>query len=321
MRQFGERGREATRADLAYHLEFIRPVLEFGILQPFVDYLQWLESVLASRNVPSCHLPLSLDWLKEFFDAHLPGDDARIIGGALEAGKTALLEPRERAGSTVRGMPEAWDACDEFEALLLAGEHKPAAAVFRRSCDERDGFLATTLHLVQPAMYGIGQKWQENRISVAREHLATAVAHAILAQEFAWVQPVAPSNRKIVLACVEGNQHALGLMMVADSFELQGWQVQNLGPNTPTRSLVDLVCETRPDMVGLSVSLPLHFPAAREAIAAMRDGLGESCPAVMLGGVAINQFSPLARILGADVSAENAQEAVRNADFVASSNA
>ena len=74
-------------------------------------------------------------------------------------------------------------------------------------------------------------------------------------------------------------------------------------------------------MVGLSVSLPLHFPAAREAIAAMRDGLGESCPAVMLGGVAINQFSPLARILGADVSAENARRPSRNADFVASSNA
>ena len=65
--QFGERGREATRHDLASHLEFLRPALEFGVLEPFNDYLLWLAGVLESRDVPSSHLPLSLDWLKEFF--------------------------------------------------------------------------------------------------------------------------------------------------------------------------------------------------------------------------------------------------------------
>ena len=39
LERFGPRGREATREDLAFHLEFLRPVLEFGLLQPMVDYL------------------------------------------------------------------------------------------------------------------------------------------------------------------------------------------------------------------------------------------------------------------------------------------
>ena len=68
--KFGERGRQATLADLTYHLEFLRPVLEHGILQPFAHYLRWLASILASRSVPSTHLPLSLDWMAEFFVAH-----------------------------------------------------------------------------------------------------------------------------------------------------------------------------------------------------------------------------------------------------------
>ena len=127
-------------------------------------------------------------------------------------------------------------------------------------------------------MYRIGQKWQENQISVAREHLATAIAQGILSQEYARVQPVPASNRKVVLACVEGNHHALGLMMVADSFELMGWRVLNLGANMPTRSLVEMICEAPPDLVGLSVSLPHHFTAAHEVIAAMRNRLGEAAP-------------------------------------------
>ncbi|MDZ7728750.1 MAG: hypothetical protein U5Q44_11445 [Dehalococcoidia bacterium] len=43
--RFGPGGREACREDLAFHLEFLRPVLEFGLVQPMVDYLEWLASV------------------------------------------------------------------------------------------------------------------------------------------------------------------------------------------------------------------------------------------------------------------------------------
>ncbi len=37
--RFGPRGRDACGEDLAFHLEFLRPVLEFGMVAPMVDYL------------------------------------------------------------------------------------------------------------------------------------------------------------------------------------------------------------------------------------------------------------------------------------------
>src|ERR1700730_11139206 len=58
--RFGPRGREACHEDLAFHLEFLQPVLEFGLLQPMVEYLRWLASVLAARGGPGNHLALSL---------------------------------------------------------------------------------------------------------------------------------------------------------------------------------------------------------------------------------------------------------------------
>src|SRR6202050_2085975 len=68
--RFGTRGRDACREDLAFHLEFLKPVLEFGLLAPLVDYLCWLASVLAARSIPAEHLALSLDWLGGVFFGH-----------------------------------------------------------------------------------------------------------------------------------------------------------------------------------------------------------------------------------------------------------
>ena len=52
----GQRGRDACREDLAFHLEFLRPVLEFGLFQPMVEYLCWLGEVLAVRAIPVTHV-------------------------------------------------------------------------------------------------------------------------------------------------------------------------------------------------------------------------------------------------------------------------
>ena len=111
-------------------------------------------------------------------------------------------------------------------------------------------------------------------------------------------------------AGVEENRHAPGLVLIADALELSGWEVLNIGANLPPRSFVDLVWQTRPDVIGLLVSLVLHFSTARAMIAAPRARLGVNCPPAMVGGVAINQFASFARVLGSDGTAVNAREAV-----------
>ncbi len=308
--QFGERGRLATREDLGYHLEFLQPVIELGALDPFVDYLRWTKSLLTSRNIPTSYLPLALDWFAEFFSTRLPAEEAAIVVAALEAGKSALQAVNGHNAAYLRGMPQPWEACDAFEPELLAGQHKKAWAIYQESIEASHDVVETSLHLVQPALYRIGQKWQENRISVSREHLATAIAQSILARGFSRAQPAPPRHGRVVLACVAGNNHSLGLTMVADALELEGWEVLNLGANNPTESIVTLVGETGPKLVGLSVSLPQHFAAARETIQRLTAQGGEGRPGIMLGGVAINQFAPLARLLGADAGPTDAKATV-----------
>lgn len=125
---FGQRGREACREDLGYDLEFLRPVLELGLVQPMVDYLRWLASVLATRDIPAQQLSLSLDWLAEFFDANLEEGDAKIVVGALRQVNRRYIEADDAPSATCALMPQRWPECAAFEGALLAGDHVEADA-------------------------------------------------------------------------------------------------------------------------------------------------------------------------------------------------
>ena len=147
------------------------------------------------------------------------------------------------------------------------------AAVVAVWLDLPEAIKPGILAIVEAALPGVGRTirwgWQDNRISVAQEHLATAMVNSLLAREFAAEKPEPPNDRSVVLAGVEGNQHAVGLRIVADALELAGWDVRYLGADTPTRSLVQLVRDERPNLVGLSASMPHHLRSAREAIACL----------------------------------------------------
>jgi methanogenic corrinoid protein MtbC1 len=174
------------------------------------------------------------------------------------------------------------------------------------------------MHMIQPALYRIGEKWQANQITVAQEHLATAIVQMVMPMGLMRSQPPAPLDKRVLLACVEGNQHAVGLAMVSDAFALAGWQVQYLGANVPTTALVAQIQASQPDLVGLSVSFPQQLRVAKLVIAQLQACMGTTRPAVMVGGLAVNRFNQLTQVLGADASGVNATEAVAQAQRVVS---
>ena len=305
--RFGPRGRQACREDLAFHLEFLRPVLEFGLLQPMVDYLRWLASVLAARAIPHEHLALSLDWLGEYYAAHLDPADGQIVSDALRAARTAFLEP---GAAPDPPPPEPWPAASLFEAALLAGRQREALAVVEGCLDDGHPLVAVEMHVIQPALYHIGERWQANQVSVAQEHMATAIARSVMTAGLLRARPPAPNHKKVLLACVDGNNHDIGLRMVADAFSLAGWDVQYLGANVPTPALVQQAVDWRPDLIGLSVSFPQQLRVVREVIAQLTERAGDGRPPVIVGGLAVNRFRQLAGVLGADASSADAGSAV-----------
>jgi methanogenic corrinoid protein MtbC1 len=315
---FGERGREACREDLGFHLEFLRPVLEFGIAAPMVEYLRWLAGVLASRNVPVEHLAQSLDWLAEYFNEHLAPADAAIVAAALSRAGSGLQAHDDSALAPNSNLPEAWAECVEFETALLAGDRKAAAATVSGRLALGHSLIDTELHIIQPALYGIGRKWEQNLVSVAQEHLATAIAQSVMVQELGHCEPSEANGKRVLLACVAGNHHDVGLQMVADAFQLSGWEVNYLGADVPTPSLVQYIGSWKPDLVGLSISFAQQLPAARNVVSRMVEEFGDQRPPVIVGGLALNNFKGLTEQIGADGWGADSAGAVATAARVAS---
>jgi methanogenic corrinoid protein MtbC1 len=125
--------------------------------------------------------------------------------------------------------------------------------------------------------------------------------------------PPAPNGRKVLLACVAGNQHTIGLRMVADAFQLAGWDTQYLGANVPTAALVQQVVQSKPDLIGLGLSFGQQLVTVKDVIAQLGAQLGPARPPVIVGGLAVNQFDRIADMVGADGCGRDAQAAVAQA--------
>lgn len=302
LEHFGERGRAYCRDDLDSHIDYIVGALIAGTPVPFGDYLVWLRGLLDSRGVPAESVDLSTELLAEFFRTHLNADEREPVLTVIEnaeVGRERVSEPATPF-RTPLGV-EIHASTDSLARSLVAGSRADAKALMDAAASEL-GYLRTAVGLVQPAMYRIGEWWQRREIGVAEEHLATALAQRLLVEQFtaAMASAPVPQGLAALFACVPSNQHSLGLRIVADAFELEGWYVDYLGADTPATDLVEHIARTRPRLVGLSVSMVRQLRELRELTERIRERLGDDAPRIVAGGLGLVRVSGAADRLGLD---------------------
>ena len=192
----------------------------------------------------------------------------------------------------------------ELLGALLAGDRQRAGQVALRAF-ERGGAAHLYEDVVRPALEAVGELWRTNQISVADEHVATALAQTAMASlypRFPWPA----GGPTAIVACVEGEHHELGARMVADLLALDGWRDVFLGADTPLDALVAKAVASAPVLVALSATLPEHRLAVQQATARLRAVAPDV--RLLVGGRAVHPRE--AQGLGADYAAGSAREAV-----------
>lgn len=165
---------------------------------------------------------------------------------------------------------------------LLSGNRAACTDVVQGLVDRGVSIRRIYLELFQRSLYEVGSLWERNRISVAVEHLATAITESLLTLVYPVLFRSDRVNRKAVVACVASEYHQIGGKMVADIFELNGWDSYFLGANTPTSDLLDMISRTEPDLVGLSLAMYSHLPRLTHAVEQIRARFPET--RVLVGG-------------------------------------
>ena len=201
------------------------------------------------------------------------------------------------------------EVLQSYLGAIRTGDRKAAWDVIETA--HARGALVSDLYLevFQPALREIGRLWERNEATVAEEHLATAITQLNMARLYTQAQLPGESGPSLIAACAEMERHEVGLRMLCDLLDMEGWNTTYLGAMVPITSLASMVCDQQPDVVALSGTLAPHVPQLQRAIRELRTACGERQPLIIVGGRAFHQAAELALAIGADLTAQDAREA------------
>ena len=201
-------------------------------------------------------------------------EDGRSIGEIAALGREALLKTAEPEGASFQEE-------DDPDALETATGEVVRAAValdadrLERTLDAagaRVSFATLIERVIEPAAREIGRLWKSGECSVASEHMASAIfVHRI--RRLIESAEAAPGERTrfVVAACLPGEEHHLGLLIVSYFLNRRGIRVLYLGPALPLEDLAHAVSVLQPGAVLMSVTLKSAFRKHRNEIGELID--------------------------------------------------
>jgi DNA-binding transcriptional MerR regulator len=221
---------------------------------------------------------------------------ARLVEGGRSIGQVATLstealaalaredaEARAPAGRpTHAGEAERWGhLLDSAREAVTAMDAVRLETVLRKA-SLLAGAAAYVAAVAVPLLRWLGSGWAEGTLSVAHEHLASAVLRRSLGALLVDGE-VAEGSPLIVCATPAGQAHEFGVLLAAVTASTVGWRVLYLGADLPAADIANAVRATGAQAVALSVIYPPDDPALPEELRRLRDGIGPGVP-ILMGG-------------------------------------
>jgi methanogenic corrinoid protein MtbC1/DNA-binding XRE family transcriptional regulator len=198
----------------------------------------------------------------------------------------------------------------KYLKYILSGDRQAAGDLIDQCIADRWPPIRIYSSILVPAQRQLGRLWAEGKISIATEHLASQITLEVLDRIRSAIRPADRLPHKVLVTAIEGDRHFIGARMAADLFLAQGWEVDFLGPDTPTEDLADLVSRRKPDLAVLSISLEDLMDRLGKTIESLRHI--KSGPRILVGGTAISRNIPAEKI-GADAVTYDLESALNAA--------
>jgi methanogenic corrinoid protein MtbC1 len=197
----------------------------------------------------------------------------------------------------------------KYLQVTLRGSGRQADEVITSAFEHQLSINEIYLDIFQPTGYSIGVLWQTNQVSVAQEHLVTAIIERQMGDLHYHFKPKAAKPKTLVIGAVDKENHRVGVRMVADFFEQDGWEVHYLGAAVPTNTFLAMAREMKADLVGLSSQMVFHLPAITDFVR-QADHFGLAGIPIMVGGMPFIQQPDLYNRLGVLFSGVDARAAM-----------
>lgn len=241
--------------------------------------------------------------------------EATKTGGTWVVGSDAIEKFRSEPVRDPGKSQAPW--AKRLEARLVAGDLNGSWAVVEAALNSGKEPTEIYLEVIGPALVSIGGRWEMGELGVHDEHIATAVANRIIGRLSGRFCRRGRNRGGVITTMAPGERHDLGVAMLADIIRGRGFEVLDLGADTPVDSLPAAMSRLE-DLVAVCIGSVVtgNLERVTEMVCAARR-CGGPRVAIVLGGRGIGS-TRIARELGADAYAADAlQAADRLEEFAA----
>ncbi len=171
---------------------------------------------------------------------------------------------------------------DLFLDAILSGNRSQASGIISGLLSKEERVQDIYENVIKEALYIVGDMWESGKISVATEHLASAIVEAVLNDFYSIIISGNQKEKTVVASSVQNEVHQIGIKMVADMFEMNGWNVHFLGANTPDSDLINFIEKTNTKTVALSISIRNHYDSLKNIVSLIKNKIPDS--KIIIGG-------------------------------------
>jgi methanogenic corrinoid protein MtbC1 len=287
-----------------HHARFMLTVFRLHALDLLARTVPWVYRAYHSRGFSYDYFPIELRAWKKALRDNAAGAEISQIHAVYDwmiSRHETMIELSVGGDTLGFTLPDETDEMQQiFTALLLHGDHTGCLKLVEQSVTSPDELHHFYEQVVKQALYTVGSLWERNEISVAEEHLATAIVGRVTSYLYGRFVGTPQTKGTVVVSAAPNEFHEVGARMVADMLELDGWDVTYLGANTPQEELMKLLRQRQPFLLALSVATSFNLEKARDTIAAVREVPELTGMRILAGGMAFSSVSRLWQEFGAD---------------------
>lgn len=161
-------------------------------------------------------------------------------------------------------------ALEQYYPALIRGDLAACQTIVQTTLASGVSVFELYQRLLQPALYRVGEGWARNHLSVATEHMATAITESLLNEFYPRLIQANRTGRTAVLTPTLDELHQVGVKMAADVFEYHGWDSVVLGAGTDLATLLHTLTNRQAAVVGISFTIGFHAPALQQMLVRIR---------------------------------------------------
>jgi methanogenic corrinoid protein MtbC1 len=324
LERYGDLAMTRGEEDAAFHAEFLVGAIVSDDPAAFAHYARWTAGMLAARGIAPEFLAENLQQVGAAAGQGLDGDGKALVDRMVRAGVAAIeaVSPVGREvsaageGAVEPPHPPSPDEPDAVWPVYLQavrlGERRAALNIALEAVRGGTSVPEVYRTILQPAQYEVGRLWERNDMTVAQEHMATAITQYVVAQLYTHLEIPEPTRGRALVTGVRGEFHQLGANMVADVLEADGWSMRFLGTQLPHDGVLSAIDAHEPRILGISATVLSSLPAVADLIEASRRRFGEEI-SILVGGGAFRATPAAWRDLGADGYGHDLRHAVNEA--------